>query len=112
MTTGKDTNQKATPTILSRDLIIEGKISSTGLIEIEGKIQGSINGNIVIVRENGNVEGEIISENLSIKGNFDGTIKSKNISISNKANVKGSIEYKSLSVEDGASIDGEFKKIT
>lgn len=104
-------NFKSVPTILSRDLRVEGEINSSGLIEIEGIIKGIIKGNSVILREAGFVEGTIIAESLNIRGKFEGTIKAKNINIANKAKVSGEIEYESLSVEDGASIDGQFKKI-
>jgi len=104
-------NFKSTPTIIARDLKIEGEIISAGLIEIEGVIKGTIKGNSVILREEGYVEGTIIAESLSIRGKFDGTIRAQNISITSKAKVIGNIEYGSLSVEDGASIDGQFKMI-
>ncbi len=104
-------NFKTTPTILARDLKIEGEILSSGLVEIEGKIKGTIKGNSVILREEGFVEGTIIAETLNIKGSFEGTIKAQNINIASKAKVTGNIEYGSLSVEDGASIDGQFKRL-
>ncbi len=102
-------NFKTTPTIIARDLTINGEISGAGLIEIEGNIKGKINGNSVILRENAVIEGEIYAESLSIRGNFQGKIKAKNINISSKAKVGGEIEYETLSVEDGACIDGSFK---
>jgi len=104
-------NFKMTPTIFAKDLSIEGNISSSGLIEIEGKVKGAIKGNSVIIREGGFVDGEIFAETLSIKGNFEGDIKAKNINISSKAKLIGNIEYQSLSVEDGACIDGKFKQV-
>jgi cytoskeletal protein CcmA (bactofilin family) len=104
-------NFKSTPTIIARDLSIEGEITSTGLVEIEGKIKGTIRGNSVILREEGFVEGTIIAESLSIRGTFQGDIKAKSIGISSKAKITGNIEYGMLSVEDGACIDGQFKKI-
>ena len=104
-------NFKSTPTIIARDLTVEGDLTSAGLIEIEGSIKGKINGNAVILREEGCVEGTIIAESVSLRGKFDGTIKAKTIAISSKAKVIGNIEYEFLSVEDGASIDGQFKKL-
>jgi cytoskeletal protein CcmA (bactofilin family) len=104
-------NFKSTPTIISRDLRIEGEITSSGLIEIEGNIKGTIKGNSVILRENGVVEGVIIAEVLSVRGKFDGTIRAKNLNIAAKAKITGTIEYDLLSVEDGACIDGQFKRL-
>ena len=104
-------NFKSTPTILARDLKIEGELFSAGLIEIEGSVKGTLRVNSAIIREEGHVEGTIIAESLSIRGRFEGNIKAKNISITSKAKVNGVIEYDSLSVEDGASIDGQFKRL-
>ena len=104
-------NFKSTPTILAKDLKIEGDISSSGLIEIEGFVKGNIKGNSVIIREGGNMEGELMAESLSVKGKFSGTIRAKNINISSKARITGVVEYCSLSVEDGACIDGQFKQV-
>jgi len=101
----------STPAIIAKDLFVEGDLVSTGLLEIEGKISGTIKGNSVILREGGFVKGTIIAESLSISGKFDGVIKAKNINITSKANIVGAIEYGLLSVEDGACIEGQFKRL-
>lgn len=104
-------NFKTTPTIIARDLTIEGNLNSSGIIEIEGNVKGVINGNSVILREECFVEGSIIAELLNIRGRFEGSIKAKNINVANKARIHGEIEYESLVVEDGASVDGQFKRL-
>lgn len=104
-------NFKTTPTIIAPDITIEGSLNSTGVIEIEGNVKGIVKSESIILREECFVEGSIISENLNIRGRFEGSIKAKNISISSKGRVYGEIEYDSLSVEDGASIDGQFKRL-
>jgi cytoskeletal protein CcmA (bactofilin family) len=103
---------KSIPSIISKDTKIEGQVTSSGVIEIEGHIKGQINSNSIVIREEGLVEGEIFADSINIRGNFDGTIKARNINVFNKAKITGTIEYQSLSVEDGASIDGQFKQIS
>ena len=103
-------NAKSSPTIIARDLAIEGDLTSGGLIEVEGGISGTIRGNSVILREESIVNGTIIANTLNIRGSFEGAIKVQNLSISSKAKVLGNIEYHTLCIEDGASIDGQFKK--
>ena len=103
-------NLKSTPTIIAHDLKIEGNITGSGVVEIEGHVKGNVHCNIIALREGGFVEGSIVAESLSIMGRFEGTIKTKNINISSKAQVSGEIEYDSLAVEDGAYIDGQFKR--
>lgn len=104
-------NFKSTPTILARDLKIEGVVESSGLIEVEGYVQGKIISNSLIIREEGFVEGEIVADSLSLRGKFSGKINAKNITISSKSDIAGEIEYETLIVEDGASIDAKFKKV-
>ena len=101
----------ATPTIIAKDLKIEGQIISSGLIEIEGTVIGNIKGNSVILLQSGVIEGEVEAESFSVRGKFLGTIKAKSVNIGHKAQVSGTIEYSLLSVEDGASVDAKFKKI-
>lgn len=103
---------KSMPSILSKDSKIEGQIDNSGVLEIEGKIKGSITGNYVVIREGGYVDGQIDVDSVSIHGKFKGDVKAKNVSIFKKAKIIGNIEYQSLSVEDGACIEGQFKQIT
>jgi len=105
-------NLKSTPTIISKDLKVEGDIVSAGLIEIEGIINGNINGNLVVIRESGFVNGSIMAKSLNIKGGVEGKVKAGQINIASKAKFVGTIEYNILSVEDGASIEGNFKQIS
>lgn len=103
---------KSMPSIISKDSKIEGEIHSSGVIEIEGQIKGRINSNSIVIREDGFVDGEINADSVNIRGNFNGTIKARNINVFSKAKITGTIEYQSLSVEDGASIDGQFKQLS
>ena len=108
----KSKSLKSTPTIVARDVILEGEIKSTGLVEVEGKINGTINGNAIVIRESGFVEGTISGESVVVKGEVNGNLSAKTINIASKAKVVGNIDYCTLSVEDGACIDGSFKRIS
>jgi cytoskeletal protein CcmA (bactofilin family) len=98
------------PSIIAYDMHIEGTIESSGVIEVEGKINGSIIANSVIIREKGNLQGNISADFIDIQGSFSGDLDVNNIKVSKKAIVSGKFSYNSLIVEDGASIEGEFKK--
>lgn len=109
---GKEVNlSKNNTSIIAKDLFIKGDLKSDGLIEIEGRLIGNVDSNIVTLRESSNVDGNIVAKVVNIKGRFNGIIKGERINISGKANIKGTLEYLSLCVEDGACIDGELKRI-
>ncbi len=107
----KSVSRNSTPTIVAIDMVIEGQIISQGLVEIEGKIKGSVRSNSVVLLEKGIIEGDVIAESFCVRGKFLGNIVAQNVNIASKANVIGTIEYGLLSVEDGAAIDAQFKKL-
>tara|TARA_B110000259_G_scaffold183202_2_gene228122 strand:- start:3128 stop:3523 length:396 start_codon:yes stop_codon:yes gene_type:complete len=98
------------PSIIADNMYIEGSFKSSGCIEIEGKINGSIISRSVIIRKKGVCEGSISADSIDIQGSFSGDLDVNNIKVSKKAVVTGKFSYNSLIVEDGASIEGEFKK--
>jgi cytoskeletal protein CcmA (bactofilin family) len=98
--------------VISTGLSINGILNSEDTIDIEGKIEGDIIGNIITIRELGEVQGNITAKVLNLKGKFNGKIKSERINIAKQADIKGTLEYVSLCVEDGAKIEGDLKKIS
>jgi cytoskeletal protein CcmA (bactofilin family) len=102
---------KSSPTIIAKDLTFQGDIAASGMIEIEGKIIGSITGGSIILREEGVIEGKVQVESISIRGRLKGDLKAKSVNIFSTAEVVGTIEYEVISVEDGALVDGQFKMV-
>ena len=103
---------KSIPSIISKNMTIEGTLKGSGIIEIEGKVIGNIDSTSVVIREGGTCDGEINAESINIRGNFNGNIKAKSINIFSKAKINGTIESQSLSVEDGASVDAQFSQLS
>ena len=61
--------------IIDKGLIVDGDIRSTGRLVIKGTVRGSIEGETIIVAEEGKVFSEIKANSLTIGGNFEGDIK-------------------------------------
>ena len=98
-------------TIVSRDVKIEGKVTSTGNIRIDGEIQGDIfcKGNITI-GEDGKVNGQINANLITIGGKVSGIVRAKDkMILDSKSYLKGDIFTKILVVEAGAKFDGKSK---
>jgi cytoskeletal protein CcmA (bactofilin family) len=98
-------------TIVSRDVKIEGKVTSTGNIRIDGEIQGDIfsKGNITL-GEDAKVNGEINANLITIGGKVSGIVRAKDkIILDSKSILKGDIFTKNLVIEEGAKFDGKCK---
>jgi len=98
-------------TIISNGVKIEGKITSSGNIRVDGEVQGDIlSQSNVSVGENGQVNGQINAEVITIGGKVSGTVKAKEkLVLDPKGNLRGDIFTKILVVEAGAKFDGKSK---
>ena len=98
-------------TVISRGVKIEGKLSCSGSIRLDGEVQGDISSqSTVIVGENGKVNGQINAESITIGGKVTGTIRAKEkVVLESKGNLKGDIITKILSVDAGAVFNGNTK---
>jgi cytoskeletal protein CcmA (bactofilin family) len=104
----EDTKSEET-TIISKGVIIEGKVTSNGNIRVEGIIQGDIlSKHSVVVGENGKVNGKIDAASINIGGKVSGTISAKEkLILGSKGNIKGDIFTTLLVVEEGAVFNGK-----
>jgi cytoskeletal protein CcmA (bactofilin family) len=96
-------------TVISSGMKVEGKVSSSGSIRLDGTVQGDIDcqGNVTI-GEQGKVYGKVDGLSITIGGKVEGEIKAKEkIILESKANLKGDIFTKILVVESGARFDGK-----
>ena len=98
-------------TIISRGVKIEGKITSSGNIRVDGEIQGDIfSQSNITIGEDAKVNGQINANAITIGGNVSGIVRAKEkLILDSKSNLKGDIFTKSLVIEEGAKFDGKSK---
>ena len=98
-------------TIIRNGVKIEGKITSSGNIRVDGEIQGDIlSQSNVTVGENGQVNGQINAGVIMIGGKVSGTVSAnEKLILESKGNLKGDIFTKILVVEAGAKFAGKSK---
>lgn len=104
-------SEEKSNTVVSRDVMFEGNITSNELVHIYGKVIGNITGkdNTVKVMLKGQVIGNIICKELIINGRVEGECTSDSISIENNGEVHGTIHYSSLSIKKGGILSGQAK---
>jgi cytoskeletal protein CcmA (bactofilin family) len=95
-------------TIIGNGVVLEGKLMSNGNIRVDGVINGDVNANgNVTVGENGEINGEINAENITIGGKVIGRVNAKEkLTLESKCNLRGDLVTKLLVVEAGAKFDG------
>jgi cytoskeletal protein CcmA (bactofilin family) len=98
-------------TVISKGVKIEGKLSCSGSIRLDGEVKGDISSqSTVIIGENGKVNGQINAANISIGGKVVGTVRAKEkLTLDSKANLQGDIFTKIIAFESGAIFNGNCK---
>jgi len=98
-------------TIIRNGVKIEGKITSSGSIRVDGEIQGDIfSQSNVTIGEQGKVNGQINADDITIGGKVNGMVRAKSkLILDSKGDLKGDIFTKNLAIEAGAKFDGKSK---
>jgi cytoskeletal protein CcmA (bactofilin family) len=105
--------QDGTLSIIGNDLTIVGqglKIVTRGTLQVEGKIEGDVIGNEVIIGEKGQVTGVVSGQSVVVHGAVAGTVKGVHVALKSGARVDGDVLHHQLSVEQGAHLDGRVKR--
>ena len=100
----------AAPSRLAEDLEIDGDVSTTGPIQVMGKITGSLTAPDVIVSATGRIEGQVTALEISVLGTIDGTIAAKSVLLTGSARVQADITHEAINVETGAQFEGRLKR--
>ena len=94
------------PSIISYDTKIKGDIWGGDTIHIDGKLEGNIMCNEVIIGTRGYILGDIKAKKLSVYGTVNGTIDTEELFVANNARLIGNSYYNRIALEPGAYVEG------
>ena len=87
-------------------LLIEGNITGTGELHLDGTVRGDVKVAHLIVGESGNIEGKVEAETIEVRGRIVGSITGKQIKLQATAYVEGDITHDQLAIDVGAFFQG------
>jgi cytoskeletal protein CcmA (bactofilin family) len=98
-------------TLLGRGSSFDGKLTFEGTVRIDGKLQGEIFSNdVLVVGEGAEVSAEIDVGVLIVEGNVNGNIRAKrSVELHAPARVRGNIETPSLFIDKGVMFEGQCR---
>ena len=100
--------------LIGAETAIEGNVTFTGGLRIDGKVQGNITAEegkpgTLVISESARVEGEIRVPHIVINGTVVGPVHSAEyIELQPKANVTGDVQYNTLEMQLGAVVEGRL----
>ncbi|KXG76392.1 hypothetical protein AN618_16320 [Fervidicola ferrireducens] len=101
-------NPEAVDTLIGKGTEIKGTIRATGVLRIEGRIEGELESTgDIIIAETGVVNAQLKARNAVIAGEVNGNVfLSGKLEIKSSGRVLGDLKVEGLTVEDGAFFEG------
>ena len=99
-----------TPSIISNDVRVTGSLVSQGEVQLDGRIDGDMKAEHLVIGSSGVVEGVVEASSVVVKGKIIGSLNASEVKIENNAHVLGDIFHDTLSIEAGAIIEGSLKQ--
>ncbi|WP_342642474.1 bactofilin family protein [Rhodoligotrophos ferricapiens] len=102
--------RRAGPSIITTDVVIEGKLITGGELQIDGTIHGDVRAASVVVDSQGAVHGEVVAEEIVVRGRIIGPLHAIHVHIFAGAHVEGDITHETISIENGAFVQGNMRR--
>jgi cytoskeletal protein CcmA (bactofilin family) len=105
------TGNETTLSIISAGSTITGDIACTGVLKVEGQIDGSVRqARQVMLAKDGAIRGDVTAHEIVVGGVVDGNVTAADrLELQPTAVVNGDIATKSIVVMEGARINGTVK---
>jgi cytoskeletal protein CcmA (bactofilin family) len=99
----------AAPSIISTDLTVNGNLTSTGDIQIDGRIEGDVNSAGLVIGEKAVIHGDVMAEEVTVRGRVQGSIRARKVLLASTCHVEGNILHEAFAVETGAFFEGNCR---
>jgi cytoskeletal protein CcmA (bactofilin family) len=103
-------SSKARRSVFAQDLVIDGDATSSGPIEVQGNVLGSLRAPEITVAGSGRVEGSVVAHDLTVLGAVSGTISARNVQLAPSAVVQADIIHERIAIETGAELEGRLQR--
>jgi cytoskeletal protein CcmA (bactofilin family) len=98
--------------IVGRDIQVKGEILSCGTLIVEGRVEASMDSNVIRIAEGGVFIGEVGIDTAEIMGKFEGKLTArKRLIIHPTGRVTGTIRYGAIQIQEGGQITGDVQVI-
>lgn len=97
------------PSIISADLVVTGTLTSTGDIQIDGKVDGNVNSTGLVIGDKAFIEGDVMAEEVTVRGRVKGAIRARKVLLASTCHVEGDILHEAFAVETGAFFEGNCR---
>ena len=99
----------AAPSIISADLTVTGTVTSTGDIQIDGRVEGDVHSVGLVIGDKAFIHGDVLAEEVTVRGRVQGSIRARKVLLATTCHVEGNILHEAFAVETGAFFEGNCR---
>lgn len=91
----------------------QGDLNVKGTLRIDGRIEGRVNADCVILSESATIKGDVTAKKIIVGGKIEGNLTAQEVvEIKSKGKVLGEILTRKLSVTEGGEFNGKIEMKT
>ena len=103
----KDLETAKMETIIGPDSTFQGTIKSKGFVRVDGRVEGGVSAEGIIVGEQGHVQGDVTAKSVVVAGKVTGNVTaSTGLELQTKGQITGDIRAVQISIAEGAVFEG------
>lgn len=100
-------------TLVGGNTTVKGDMSFRGGLHVEGRIEGNVvaedDGSMLILSEQGVIQGEVRVPNLVLNGLVEGDVyASEQVELATRSRIKGNVYYNLIQMAIGAEVNGNL----
>lgn len=98
--------------LVGEGVFMQGTMRVPGTASIDGKLEGELTADTVIVQHNGSMDGRTTANHVRVAGVLNNTtIANKTLLIEASGKIAGSITYEELEIKKGGTLQGGIYKV-
>ncbi len=97
------------PSLISADLVVNGTLTSSGDIQIDGRVDGDVYSSGLVIGEAAFINGEVVADDVIVRGRIQGSIRARKVLLAATSHVEGNILHEAFAVEVGAFFEGNCR---
>jgi cytoskeletal protein CcmA (bactofilin family) len=98
------------PSVLAADLVVTGVIATEGALEINGRVEGEVAADALIVGRGGTIAGKVRAGRADIHGMLQGDLVCSALVLRSTSRLRADMTCASLTVETGAEVEGSLRR--
>jgi cytoskeletal protein CcmA (bactofilin family) len=98
--------------LVGEGVYMKGSMRVPGTASIDGKMEGELSAETVIIQPNGSMDGQTTADHIRVAGSLTNTtVANRTLIIESTGVIAGAITYEELEIKKGGSLQGGIYKV-